>query len=94
MSNVEKTLPKLHVMLKTHKGSIAKNSNNLMMVHKDSQKWKHFIKGKCNRKDKDKISNLNAKPKSSSSPKTNDSIAGTMGIGLGTVRILGRQGGN
>jgi hypothetical protein len=50
MSNMEKALPKLHGMFKTHKGSIAKNSNNLMMVHKDSQKWRHFIKGKCNRR--------------------------------------------
>ena len=40
-----------------------------MMVHKDSRKWKRFVKGKGKGKAKDEISKPNAKPKSGPSPK-------------------------
>lgn len=50
MNSMEKTMAELHGMLKTTKESIKKNSNHVIMVNKDINKQKHFMKGKSKAK--------------------------------------------
>jgi hypothetical protein len=64
MNGIEKTVTKLHGMLKTAEDSIKKNPNHVMMVQKEKKMRKRWTPPKG--KGKEKVSN----EPSSSKPKT------------------------
>jgi hypothetical protein len=70
MNGMEKTVAKLHGMLKTAKDSIKKNSNHVIMVQKEKKKRKCSMpsKGKGKEKVSDEPSSSKLKIKGKSDP--------------------------
>ncbi|KAJ1275702.1 hypothetical protein BS78_05G156200 [Paspalum vaginatum] len=68
MYSLDKTLTKLHGMLKTAKDSIKKTATHVMMIQRDSMKRKRKGKGKGRAEDRIQKPKTDAKPKAGPSP--------------------------